>query len=174
MSEPMTIWLEVYPFVADDDVIGLVSGPDAWRTTLPVAADQDIHAEVELLLARHGALDDVLLLHSTSWHPDGPTLVITYVAVLACTGPVRKRWPLTVPVDPNALTDAVGRPPAHGAAEVPLPRMVDVVLHGLGHLAYLRDRNANVRAVLSPAWQRHLAAFEPTLAGMYEVEHRAA
>lgn len=168
MSEPMTVHVEVWPLAADDAGIWLVSGDDAWRTAIPVPADSEPHGEVELLLAMNGVDGaEVRLLHSTSWRVDGASVVLTYVAVLARTGLVREAWPQALPVS-RELVDAVGKPPTHAAAEVPIPRYVDVLYHGLRHLAFLRDTDATAREAFDPAWLRHLADLQPTLAGMYE------
>ena len=92
MSEPMTVRPEIWPVAADTAGIWLVSGDDAWRPALPVAADSEPHADVELELSRHGALEDAALLHSTSWRVDGPSIVLTYVTVIRCAGLVLDRY----------------------------------------------------------------------------------
>lgn len=173
MSEPMTVRVEVWPVTADATGLWLVSGNDAWRPSLPVMADNDIHAEVELELARNGALDDAVLLHSTSWRPDPSGLLLTYVAVLRKAGEVRMNWPGAEPIS-TRLPEAVGRPLTHGPTEPPLPRFVDVLLHGIRHLAWLRDTDATVASALDEHWRRHLAALRPALAGMYSEVHQAA
>jgi hypothetical protein len=171
MSEPMTVRVEVWPVAADDVGIWLISGMDAWRAALPVPADSEPHAEVELLLSTNG-IDgsDVPLLHSTSWRVDGATVVLTYVAVIRRPGLVRESWPQALPVSLD-LAAEVGRPPTHGAAEVPVPRYVDVLLHALRHVAFLRDSDGTARAALDVHWLAHLARLRPALAGMYEAEH---
>ena len=169
MAEPMTVRVEVWPVAADSAGIWLVSGDDAWRDTLPVAADSEPHAEVELLVGAHGDVDpaDVLLLHSTSWRVDGPSVVLTYVAVLRRPGLVLDIWPDARPVG-RELAEAVGKPPTHAAADVPVPRYIDVLLHALRHLRMLRDTDAVARNALDATWQRHLDDLAPALAGMYQ------
>jgi len=54
----------------------------------------------------------------------------------------------------------------------PVVRHVDVLLHALRHLRFLLDHDAAARAVLNEYWRRHLVAFAPALAGMYEREQR--
>lgn len=173
MSEPMTVRTEVWPLAADSAGIWLTSGADAWRPALPVPADSEPHAEVELLLAERGVSADVVLLHSTSWRVDGPSIVLTYVAVLARSGLVLDSWPDARPLGVD-LARAVGQPPAHGAAEAPAPRYIDVLHHSVRHLAFLLESDATAAAVLDADWQRHLRKLTPTLAGMYQEQHDAA
>ena len=54
-----------------------LSGNDGWRAG-PVMADDEPHSEVEYAVSDHMPLDDVILLHSTSWRVDGPRVVLTY------------------------------------------------------------------------------------------------
>ncbi len=172
MLELMTVRVELWPFAADAEGIWLVSGLDAWRPDLPIDATGVVHFEVEQLLAAHDATGDVELIHSTSWRPDGASIVLTFVAVLRCSGFVRDRWADAKPVSP-ALPAAVGTPPTHGAAEAPGPRLIDVVTHGLRHLNFLLRTDGTVAAALNDNWRRHLAEFEPALARMYEQPHAA-
>lgn len=172
---PMQVWIEIYPFAADEQGVWLVSGSDpAWEPRLPVMADthplDDAKAE---LAARGVAAEDVTFLHGTSWHVDGPRHVDTIVAVLHRPGYVRKHWPAAEPVD-LALADAVGQPDTHGATEVPSLREIDVAFHALRHLALLLKYDATAAAVLDEHWRRHLAGLTPALAGMYSEIHRAA
>ncbi len=170
MSEPMAAWVEVWPVAADTQGIWLISGSTQWHPALPVAADSEPHAEVELLLAENGALTDAALIHSTSWRVDGPRLVLTYMVIVNCPGFVRKQWPMAAPVD-VWLPAAVGRPLTHAANEPPTPRHVDVLLHGLRHLRFLRDEDGTAAAVMSAEWHRHLDGFAPALARMYSEVH---
>jgi len=163
--ENMNVAVECWPCAADSDAIWLVSGSDSWRSP-PVAADSDCHFEVELLLAGHDASRPTLL-HSTSWRPEQSTIVLTYVAVLPCDGLVLERWPGAVPVL-HKLFSAVGKPYPHGAAEVPMPRRVDVLFHGIRHVRFLVDTDATARAALTGYWAEHLAQLQPALSGMYE------
>ena len=174
MPELMTVTVEVWPLAADDAGLWLLSDGDAWRYG-PVEATSDVHYEVELLLFQHGIDpgDAVFIrvpadtpqtgaLHSTSWRPHGPTIVLTYMAVVKAGGYARERWPAAVPLT-AALPEAVGKAPPHGAAEAPVPRLVDVPLHGLRHLRFLMDYDAETSAVLDENWRRHLAPLEPAL-----------
>ena len=49
-----------------------------------------------------------------------------------CVNGGRGRCPFTV-----ALPEAIGKAPPHGAASVPVPRVADVLLHGVRHLRFL-------------------------------------
>jgi hypothetical protein len=174
MTEPMTVIPEVWPIAADKEGLWLVSGDGPWMPRLPVPADGEVHAEVELTLAFNGVdRREVRLLHSTSWRPVGTSIVLTYVAVVCRPGYVRENWSRAEPISP-LLPGAVGKPLVHAAAAAPDPRDVDVLFHGLRHLAFLRDTDATAAAVLVGDWVGHLARFQPALAGMYGEEHREA
>lgn len=163
--ESRSVVVEVWSISADACGIWLVSGGDAWRSAA-IPADSEPHFEVELLLAGHDAASPVCL-HSTSWRPDGPTVVLTYIAALVNSGVVLSQWPAALPVSADLLP-VVGKPHPHGATEVPLPRYIDVLHHALHHLAYLVRTDGTVRAALPGYWAEHLADLESALAGMYE------
>jgi hypothetical protein len=167
MSEHMGAVVEVWPVAADEIGIWLASGGDAWRSPR-IPADSEPHFEVESLLLAQG-MGDVTLLHSTSWRADGPTIVLTYIAVLPVDGLVRERWAGALPVSEDLLP-TVGNPPPHGASEIPIPRYVDVLHHGLRHLRFLLDTDATARDALTGHWVQHLTRLSPVLAGMYEAE----
>jgi hypothetical protein len=173
MAESMAVRVEVWPVAADEAGIWLVSGDDAWRDPLPVMADSEPHAEAELVLAQNRVLDDLLLLHSTSWRVDGPAIVLTYVAVISSFGIVRDRWSDARPIG-TGLADAVGKPPASSPVDPPEPRYIDVLMHALRHIRFLLDTDDMNSAVLDQRWRRHLASLEPALAGMYRQERNAA
>jgi hypothetical protein len=170
MSEPMAVRLEIWPVSADTTGIWLVSGDDAWRPRLPVMADTEPHADVDLELYSHGAADDVALLHSTSWRVDGPAVVLTYMAVLRNPGVVLDRWPNARPIS-LPLVEAVGKPPTHSPIEPPAPRHIDVLLHGLRHFRLLMAMDATSAAALIEPWPTHLQPLQPALAGLYSQVH---
>ena len=157
--------VEIWPVAADEHGIWLVSGQDAWRSP-PIPADSEPHWEVSLILASQNESDPALL-HSTSWRPDGPTIVLTYIAVLPCDGLVLDQWPHAQPISADLLP-AVGNPLPHGAAEVPVPRYIDVLFHALRHCRFLLDTDATARDVLAGHWTTHLRMLEPALSGMYQ------
>jgi len=164
-SEHMGLSVEVWPVAADEVGIWLLSGDDAWRSPR-IPADSEPHFEVELLLAGH-EMPTPALLHSTSWRPDGPNVVLTYVAVIPVVEVARAQWPSARPVTAGLLP-AVGNPPPHGPADVPVPRYIDVLFHGLRHLRFLTDTDASARTVLTGHWATWLDEMQPALAGMYE------
>lgn len=170
MAENMAVWVEVWPIAADEIGIWLLSGQDAWRPALPVAADNEPHADVEMILAEHGILGQAPLLHSTSWRCDGPRLVLTYVAVVETSGLVRDGWSDALPVGLE-LAEAVGRPPTNAAYDAPTPRYIDVLLHSLRHLRFLIDNDATAAEALREPLRTHLISLQPALAGMYGDRH---
>jgi hypothetical protein len=166
MAEPMQVRVEVWPVAADETGIWLLSGDDAWRPATTVAADSEPHFEVELTLSNHRALDQVAVLHSTSWRVDGPAVVLTYVALLDVPDAVRLTWPDARPVSAAAV-NAVGPAPAHQPAGPPAPRYIDVLKHAIRHLAFLRDTDETTSGAFPEYWARHLTSIRPALAGMY-------
>ena len=168
MPELMTVTVEVWPLAADEAGIWLISGGDALRWG-PVMADGDVHYEAETLLRGFGLdLADIGVIHSTSWRPDGPAVVLTYMAVIGTGGYALESWPDAAPVT-AALPAAIGKAPPHGAAEVPVPRVADVLLHGIRHLKFLAtdEGDAEAAAALDANWLRHLAPLRPALAQMF-------
>lgn len=137
MTEPMTVRVEVWPLAADDTGIWLISGDDAWRPALPVGADSEPHSEVELALASHGIAEGVALLHSTSWRDDGPSVVLTYVAVIRPRDLVLDQWPHARPVSPEAS---------------------EALLNAARQVAHLLDTDATCAAALDEHWRWHLRA----------------
>ncbi|MGH4022044.1 MAG: hypothetical protein ACRDT0_22980 [Pseudonocardiaceae bacterium] len=169
MSDRFGVRVEVWAVGADSAGLWLLSGEDAWRSDM-VAADSEPHAAVEDILARVGALETALVLHSTSWRTDGDSMVLTYMAVIDCPGLVRDDWSAAKPVS-SGLVEVVGRPLSTATVEAPIPRYVDVLMHGLRHLRFLLNTDSTVHAALNQTWREHLAAFTPVLAGMYDQQH---
>lgn len=176
MLEPMTVWVEVWPVAADEAGLWLLSGGEPWRDG-PVMADSSEHFMVEMLLREHDIrMDDMLWIHSTSWYPDGPRHVDTYLAVVDLAGAVAcEQWPHAAPIVPGIYDEPeVKKPPTHGAAEEPVPRLLDVLYHGLGHLKDQMRKNATTRMAVGDTWRVQLEPYEETLAGMYETPHETA
>lgn len=172
MGEPMAAHVEVWPLAADRHGIWLLSGGDAWRDG-PVPADSDPLFEAEMLVHHHDPAMHLGLLHSTSWRPDGPLVILTWVGIAETDGLVVDRWPDALPVTAE-LYDKVGRPFTHAANEPPTPRDIDVLMHAIRHLRFLRDTDKSARDAMTPAWLDHLAAWEPALSGMYSESHKGA
>jgi len=173
MAENMPIQVEVWPVAADDMGIWLLSGDDAWRPGVPVPADSEPHFEVEMILAQSGVCSRATqVLHSTSWRVDGQTIILTYMAVIETDDLVRKNWPNARPISVT-LPDAVGNPSTNAANEPPVPRYIDVLLHGLRHLRFLRDHDATASNAMGSTWHEHLEPFAEALAGMYGTPHHS-
>jgi|GEM_PF-1527566 len=173
-SRLMHVIGECWPFAADQQGIWLLTG--TWPlVTEPVATDGSIQADLELELIRAQMFGDLALLHQTSTRVDGPACIQTHVAVVRCVGPIRSRWPAAKPVPPR-LSEVVGQPPTHGAAEEPDVRQIDVIRHGLRHLAFQLGPggDATLAAALDGNWRRHLAAWTPELYRMYDRTHESA
>jgi hypothetical protein len=169
---PMTVEVEVWPVAADRAGLWLLSGEEGPWPSMPVPNHSEPHSSAELELIRHGALDDLICLHSTSWRNGGGSVTLTYLAVLACDGPVPSEWPDARPISPR-VAEVVGGEPTHGPTEPPMVRLWGVLLHGIRHLAFLLEHDATVAATLTGDWPRHLAAFEPAIAVMYSEVHVA-
>jgi hypothetical protein len=170
--ENMTVRIEVWALAADHAGVWLLDD-DAWRPDLPIPADSEAHAEVELELARRGVdLSDVVLIHSTSWRTDRTSTVLTYLAVVDCD-PAVEGWPDAKPVTLE-MAQAVGPAPTHSPVGAPAPRYSDVLLHGLRHLRYLLDHDATTSHVMAqlPQWREHLSVLEPAFAEMYGQAHQ--
>jgi len=172
MGEPMAARVELWPLAADQTGIWLVSGGDAWRSSLPIPADSDPLFEVKLLASEHDAQMQLDLIHSTSWRVDGPSLVLTWVGIAHADDLVIDQWPAALPVIPK-LHDKVGNPLTHAANEPPTPRDIDVLFHAIRHLRFLRDTDESARAVMDEAWLTHLGEWEPVLSGLYSDSHEA-
>ncbi|WP_433513573.1 hypothetical protein ACQP2T_60115 [Nonomuraea sp. CA-143628] len=169
MTKLTEVIIEVWPVSADEVGLWLISGRDAWRSQA-IRQDSDPHTAVTNLLQENDASDGVKLLHSTSWRAEGPAVILTYVAVIGCGAFVRDKWQTAAPISP-VLPGAVGKPIAVEATEAPIPRYIDVLMHGLRHLQFLLQTDSAARTALCGKWPDHLAVFRPALAGMYDHEH---
>jgi hypothetical protein len=161
----MTVRVELWPVAADETGIWLLDS-DAWRSDA-IPADSEPHGEIELLAYRHQPTTEFPMYHSTSWRPEQTSVTLSYIGVAKLDQPlVLDQWPDAKPIS-AALMTAVGRPTAVQPNEAPLPRHIDVLLHGIRHLRFLMDTDEPARAILSNDWRRHLAMLEPSLSGMY-------
>jgi len=127
-----------------------------------------MHGEVELLAYRHAPDLPIGVIHSTSWRQDGPRVILTYVAVASVAAGmfVADYSPMARPITLDVLAE-VGKPYPHRADQAPWPRHLDVLMHAIRHLRFLRDTDSETSAALGPDWALHLAAFEPALSGLY-------
>ncbi len=187
MLEPMTVVAEVWPLAADETGLWLISGEEGpWDSDI-IMADSDMHWEVETALLAHGiARESVIALHLTSasepgaveasvWtscRPFGTSIIHTYMAAVRPEGFAREQWPEARPVTVDLAL--AYKPRSHGAADPPMPRDVDVLIHGLRHLKNLIETDDDNAAALGELWRRHLEPFKPALATMYHRRRFAA
>ena len=166
MSEHMGAVVEVWPVAADATGIWLLSGADAWRSER-IPADDEPHSMLDYTLWANGAKYPKFA-HSTSWRVDGPHIVLTYITVIDVDPeePVKDSWPDALPISAE-LAEAVGPAGAGEALQPPVPRHIDVLLHGIRHLRFLLDTDSTARESLADPWPRHLDGLQPALAGMY-------
>lgn len=103
------------------------------------------------------------VVHSTSWRYEDEYLVLSYLAVLQPLAPLVRAPPGFVlhPVDAGqAGAGRTGDPSA-------IPVM-DVLTHGLRHLAMLRVSDPTIAKTLSGCWHELLARWNPLPAGLLE------
>jgi hypothetical protein len=129
-------------------------------------ADNEPHSEVEYAISEHMLLDDVALLHSTSWRVDGPHVVLTYIALVRSTDLVREAWPSAMPINLD-LAEAVGKPLSYNPTEPPTPRHIDVLMHGLRHLRFLMSTDSANATAIDEHTKQYLAKLTPAFAAMY-------
>ncbi len=145
---PVTV--EVFTLVRSDDQV-LLTGPCGAAPWLIEAGPGEHPLETARRIVE-GALDGLLLMHSTSWRYERDAVVLSFVAV----------------IDGATLGDmeaqVVGRSElAHGgthAAPVDVT-FEQVVEHGLRHLSWLTRDDDVVRAALDSEWQHLLNGWIP-------------
>lgn len=98
------------------------------------------------------ALDDVWLVHSTSWRWDPGTVTLTFIVVVgsAALG--------SMPAVP------VGRVELARSSATDVPPSIaytQVLEHGLRHLAWLAKEDTAVAETLPASWHARLAAYVP-------------
>lgn len=142
-AEVLLVWLNV-------DRIE-ITGPDGPRPWILQLDDAEHPVEVvERIVA--GLVGPPLLVHSTSWRRDAAAVILSFVVVI---GPEQVgAWPST-PVGRAALarSEATRAPIAVG--------WMQVLEHGLRHLAWLAEDDPVVAERLSDAWKTELAAYVP-------------
>lgn len=120
------------------------------------------HVVVDALARDLGVVFDQArtVVHSTSWRYEGARLVLSYLAALPAL-PVAPPGYVLQPVDSgaNRLT-RTGEP-----AAIPV---LDVLAHGLRHLAMLRVSDVAISDVLADCWHDLLAEWDPLPAGLLE------
>lgn len=99
-----------------------------------------------------GALGNPKLIHSTSWRRDRDAVILSFVVVIDAS-------------EVGAMESvAIGRAALARSEATAAPReiaSVQVVEHGLRHLAWLAKDDAVVSHELSAAWKKALASYVP-------------
>jgi len=123
-------------------------GPAAWY--MEVGADED-PVEVVTRLSTN-LLGPPLLTHSTLWRRARGSVILSFVVVIADTQAPELEG-VAIARAELARSGATAAPPTIAA--------VQVIEHGLRHLAWLAQDDATVKALLSDSWRRALAGYMP-------------
>jgi hypothetical protein len=97
-----------------------------------------------------GVLDDVLLVHSTSWRFDRDSVILTFVVVVGDPGGMEAE---SVERAALARSEATSAPTAIAH--------VQVLEHAIRHLAWLATEDEVVRETLDGVWHEMLGAYIP-------------
>lgn len=97
-----------------------------------------------------GAMDDVLLLHSTSWRHERDSVFLTFVVVASGRGDMAGTSVSRVDLARSAATEA---PDSITHSQV--------LEHAIRHLAWLASTDEVVRSTLDPDWHAILASYVP-------------
>jgi hypothetical protein len=128
-----------------------ITGPDGPKPWI-VQLDETEHpvAAVERIVA--GLVGPPLLIHSTSWRREGSALILSFVAVIAPeqVGTMSTRGVRRAELARSEATRAPGR-----------IGDLQVLEHGLRHLAWLAADDAVVAGLLSAGWHAALTDYVP-------------
>lgn len=97
-----------------------------------------------------GAVEDVMLLHSTSWRHERDSVMLTFVVVAADRGDMTGSRVSRVDLARSRATEA----PVSIAHS-------QVLEHAIRHLAWLASTDDVVRSTLDPDWHAILGAYIP-------------
>lgn len=103
------------------------------------------------------------IVHSTSWRYEGEHLVLSYLVVLHPPTPLAAAPPGFVLEAVDGMRDSAG-----GNTDTSAIPVIDVLTHGLRHLAMLRVSDAAVAEALPGCWHELLASRHPLPAGLLE------
>ncbi len=123
-------------------------GPDPWY--IEVGADDD---PVEVVSRLSGNLmGQPLLVHSTSWRRARGSVILSFVVVNRADQAPELSG---IPISRAELARS-------GATQAPMAiAYLQVLEHGLRHLAWLAGEDETVRSVLTPQWKQVLAGYVP-------------
>lgn len=172
MLEQLHVHVEIWPVAADSVGLWLISGTEPWRSG-PVPQDLGPRDEAQIVLDEHEVANSLHVIHSTSWRAERGHIMLTYIAAIKVSDLVREEWPAAVPVAPE-LAANVGKPAPTSPTGEPIPRYIDVLLHGIRHLRFLTYTDSPAREALGAQWRQHLELWEPALSGMYEEDDARA
>lgn len=159
---------EILPVAcADGQIVALTQRCGAaepvpgWWRELP-AGQHPTELVVKALISELGPVFDQSksVVHSTSWRYEEDQLVLSYLAALP---------PLTG--DPSGFVLQPVDTGSAGAGRTSDPHAIpvmDVLTHGLRHLAMLRISNPTIADTLSECWHKLLATWNPLPAGLLE------
>ncbi|MGH4015480.1 MAG: hypothetical protein ACRDSL_16455 [Pseudonocardiaceae bacterium] len=154
----------------DGHVVALARHPAAtsqapgWWHELP-PGQHPTQAVVEALTRElHGMFDQsTSVVHSTSWRYESEHLVLSYLAVLQPLMPLASAPPGFV------LQPVPTRPAGAGrTSDTSAIPVLDVLAHGLRHLAMLRVSDPTIANTLSGCWHELLAGWNPLPAGLLD------
>lgn len=141
---------EIYLIWLDSDRLA-ITGPDGPVPWIVQLADGEHPVEVVERIVG-GLVGPPVLLHSTSWRRDGSAVILSFLAV----------------IDPKQVTPMESAPIvraelARSAATRAPERIghVQVLEHGLRHLAWLVQDDVVVAGRLDPAWRAALRDYVP-------------
>lgn len=142
---------EVFVVAHDGTQIVLTGpdGPQAWH----IESANDEHPLDLVRTMATSTMDDVSLVHSTSWRWDRQAVVLTFIVVVSPAIAAAMR---SVPIVRSDL--------ARSAADR-APDAIDasqVLEHALRHLAWLAKEDPVVGGTLSDAWLNELATYIPS------------
>ncbi|MGH3932859.1 MAG: hypothetical protein ACRDTF_23120 [Pseudonocardiaceae bacterium] len=159
---------EILPVTCvDGQIVALAQHSDAaapvpgwWRELPPGRHPTEV--VVEALTRELGAVFDRSrsVVHSTSWRYEEELLVLSYLVAL----------PPLASAPPGFGLQPVGTRPA-GVRRTSDPGaipIIDVLTHGLRHLAMLRISDPTVASTLSECWHELLTTWNPLPAGLLD------
>jgi hypothetical protein len=172
MLETMRVAPQGYLLAADSAAVWALCEP---VTGDAVPADSTVAGELDIALQRRGFDPSrAILRHDTSWHQDGPFMVITHAVIMPT--PTVDSFALDLSPDAAPLTaqllDHFGPMPTHHPAEIPEQiREADVLQHLLRHLKFLLQHDRTAARALGRHWREQLRPLSPALAGLTSLLH---